>query len=269
MRKLKLFRPRAQCHNESQIQWMTSTIPWPGLDADQNQTIDEKLSTSEKAIYLYKNLSWLRSPKLERVFCGKLQDYAKSSRTWRTSGPLIIIRYRNAFADRNSNSVTNPSGSIGSSFFAFKFNVMGPCSNFLFTDDSKTIEFSSSDLTRFGSLECAFSIHLNYGYRVHLSIQLLLQKPAVENGNLSPLRNNNNLTTAVINDDDLRTDDKNTQMIQNGRCDVVVQIEDVTGPSIKCLNDANPSASFSSLNNILQFHSSILRRNIQGKPRFT
>ena len=255
LRKLKLkeiFRPQVRdCHTDSQLQWMSSTT-WE--TSFENQTVHGQTFHQSAN----QNVSWStladynqQSRKTERSFCGKLQDYTKSYRTWRTTDPFIVIRYRNG--DRNQSMITS---GMGNSFFAFKFNVVGPCSNQLFTDDSKTIEFSSSILAQTGTLECSFGIHLPYGYRVHLSIQLLLLK-SKEKYKI-PLRN----LTGSSNDD--LTANKNSRIIQNTQCDVVVEVEDVTGHKVDCLNNRNPSASFSSMNNMLTFFSIIIPRG-QGK----
>jgi hypothetical protein len=109
-------------------------------------------------------------------------------------------------------------------------------------------------LAQTGTLECSFGIHLPYGYRVHLSVQLLLLKSKEKSQTLT-----RDVTSA--NNDHLTS-----EFAKKTRCDVVVEVEDVTGHKEDCLNDQNPSTSFSSLSNILKFFSIIIPRGkSQGK----
>lgn len=228
LRKLKLFRPHShECYDENQLQWASTTNNW-------NEPTWSFLEDTDK---------W----SIARNFCGKVQDYAKNYRMWRTFDPWVMIRYRNVQRSRHSQQIVG-----AASFFSLKFNVLGPCSNLFLTEHSKIIQLSDWDLAP-NAPECVFRIHLPYGYRIQLSVELLDDERLN-----SRLRVNN-----TANEDNTITDvEEDAHLIQSGLCLVSVQIEDVTGPNVYCLQQRRPVIVFSSLSNFLTFQSTILQGTV-------
>ena len=223
LRKLKLPRLHLhECHHENLLQWTSSTSNWK--KPDWSVLVD-----SDK---------WL----VARNFCGKIQDYSKTNRIWRTFDPWVMIRFRSS-GGRNRHSQQQ----IGTNgFFSFKFHHLLPCSNLLLTDHSKTMEFFYWELDP-RSPDCTFRVHLPYGYRIQLSATLL-----TNNGKGTLISHQENGTTTEL-------DNNNAWLIQNGKCWISVQTEDVTGHVIQCLNDRKPSVVVNSLSNVLSFQAVILK----------
>ncbi|XP_059350348.1 uncharacterized protein LOC130692880 isoform X2 [Daphnia carinata] len=244
LRKLKLHRPHSrECHEDSQLQLATSTSWGPRQMVDGKQAHNSQQPS-------WSNLAEVHRWQVARTFCGKIQDYSKSLRTWQTFQPWVLIRYtsnqRNRHHIRGSNGASN-------SFFVFKFNILEPCLNVLLTEPSKTIELSDSDLVA-NPQECTFRIHVPYGYQIKLSVRL--------HDDDSRIPHENDLVKKdAVGDEELSY---NSLLLQSGKCQIAVQIEDVTGHRAQCLNDHHPSASFSSLANFLKFQAVVLRPMNQG-----
>lgn len=246
LRKLKLMRPHSRdCSDDSQLQIATSSNWHP------HQMTDVENNNS------WYHPSWSILVELERwhvarTFCGKIQDYAKNVRTWRTFDPWVLIRFRNNQRGRHHLHANN---GASSSFFALKFNVLGPCFNLLLTERAKTIVLSDSDLNTSGP-ECTFRIHVPYGYRIHLSVQLL------GDGDSSKVSYQDDVKERKDTDDD--QSDNNAYLLQTGRCVVAVQAEDVTGQRVQCLHPQNSIALFSSVGNVFKFQAMLLQVSNQG-----
>ena len=83
----------------------------------------------------------VRNPQLwktSRSFCGKLQDYAKNVRTWRTFDRLILLRFRIKWRHHRRGA--------GSNFFLLKMNTLSPCSNLVLAEPQRTIDLTVTDL---------------------------------------------------------------------------------------------------------------------------
>lgn len=249
LRKLKLLRPHSRhelCHEDSQLQLATST------------TWDPHQMTDVENINSWHQSSWSTSVEVHRwqvarTFCGKIQDYAKNLRTWRTFDPWVLIRFRSSQRVRHHLHTSN---GASSSFFAIKFNIVGPCSNVLLTEKSKTIELSYSDLMTSVS-ECTFRIHVAYGFSIRLSIRLLFEDGKTLNEGDQKEQNE------IVHDKSF----ENALLLQSGKCPVAVQVEDITGHQVQCLNDRHMTASFSSVGNVFKFQAMVLPIN-QGNPLF-
>lgn len=76
--------------------------------------------------------------KTSRSFCGKLQDYAKNVRTWRTFDQWVLLRFRIKWRQHRRG--------VGSNFFVLKMNALSPCSNFVLTEPHGTIDLTVTDL---------------------------------------------------------------------------------------------------------------------------
>lgn len=88
--------------------------------------------------------------------------------------------------------------------------------------------------------DCSFRVHLPHGLRVQLTASLL------------PLNASHTLQTdnaRGTNSADLP--DSHLLLIQSGQCRIAVQLEDVTGTRVECVNDGRAQVTFSSLTNIL------------------
>lgn len=243
LRKLKLHRPHSrECHQDSQLQLATSTSWGP------HQMVDGKPAHNSQQPS-WSNLAEVHRWQVARTFCGKIQDYSKNLRTWQTFQPWVLIRYtsnqRNRHHIRGSTAASN-------NFFVFKFNILGPCLNVLLTEPSKTIELSDSDLVA-SPHECTFRIHVPYGYQIKLSVRLH------DDDSIIP-HENDLVKKEAVGDEELNY---NSLLLQSGRCQISVQIEDATGHRVQCL-DHHPSASFSSLGNFLKFQAVVLRSMNQG-----
>ena len=243
LRKLKLLRPHSrECHEDSQLQLATST------------TWDPHQMTEVENMNSWRRSSWPASVKVHRWqvarnFCGKIQDYAKNLRTWHTFGPWVLIHFRSIQRTRH-HLHSNNGGS--NSFFALRFNIVGPCSNLLLTERSKTIELSDLDLATSAS-ECTFRIHVPYGYRIQLSVRLFDE------------------TREIFNEDQTNRDEithdelsHNSLLLQSGKCQVAVQVEDVTNHHAKCLHDRHLTESFSSVGNFFKFQAIVLHNFEKG-----
>lgn len=249
LRKLKLHRPHSrECHEDSQLQLATSTS-WGTHQLAEGKRAQNLQQPS------WSNLAAVHQWQVIRTFCGKIQDYSKNVRTWQTFQPWVLIRYSSR--QRNRHHIQGSNGA-SNSFFVFKFNIIGPCLNVLLTERSKTIELSDSDLA--ASLhECTFRIHVPYGYRLQLSVHLHNDGSKVSNENALAKEE-------PVPDEELNS---NSLLLQNGKCQIAVQIEDITGHKVQCLNDRHPSVSFSSLANFLKFHAVILQPMNQGTQHST
>lgn len=244
LRKLKLHRPHSrECHQDSQLQLATSTSWGP------HQMVDGKPAHNSQQPS-WSNLAEVHRWQVARTFCGKIQDYSKNLRTWQTFQPWVLIRYTSN--QRNRHHIRG-STAASSSFFVFKFNILGPCLNVLLTEPSKTIELSDSDLVA-SPHECTFRIHVTYGYRIKLSVRLH------DDDSIIP-HENDLVKKEAVGDEELNY---NSLLLQSGRCQISVQVEDATGHRVQCLNDHHPSASFSSLGNFLKFQAVVLRSMNQG-----
>lgn len=250
LRKLKLLRPHSrECREDSQLQLATSTTWEPHKMMTDTKHFNSLHSST------WPNLAENHHWQVVRTFCGKIQDYSKSLRTWHTFEPSdwVLIRYRSS--QRVHHHIHSSNG-ISNSFFVFKLNILGPCLNVLLTERSKTIEFSESDLSA-SVPECTFRVHVPYGYRIHLSAHLNSDNAIVAYEN-----------EAVDHPAVGRADesDENSLLTTNGNCQMTVQAEDITGHQTKCLNHRNPTASFSSLANFLKFQAKMLQVTSQGRP---
>ncbi len=244
LRKLKLLRPHSrECHEDSQLQLATSTT-W-----DTHKMTDTKHFNNLHSS-TWPNLADNHHWQVVRTFCGKIQDYSKSLRTWHTFEPWVLIRYRSS---QRAHHHIHSSNGISNSFVVFKFNILGPCFNVLLTERSKTIELSESDLSA-SVPECNFRVHVQYGYRIHLSAHLYSDKGRVPDEN-----------EAVDHAEKGDESNEHSLLTTNGNCQITVQAEDVTGHQTKCLNNRNPSASFSSLANFLKFQAKMFRVTSQGR----
>jgi hypothetical protein len=248
LRKLKLLRPHSrECREDSQLQLATSTTWEPHKMMTDTKHFNSLHSST------WPNLAENHHWQVVRTFCGKIQDYSKSLRTWHTFEPWVLIRYRSS--QRAHHHILSSNG-ISNSFVLFKFNILGPCLNVLLTERSKTIEFSESDLSA-SVPECTFRVHVPYGYRIHLSAHLTSDNAIV------PYENEAVDHPAVGRADE---SDENSLFTTNGDCQMTVQAEDITGHQTKCLNHRNPTASFSSLANFLKFQAKMLQVTSQGRP---
>lgn len=245
LRKLKLPRSHSrECHEDSQLLLATSTS-W---DIDHEMT--NKGSANNRYPSRWFSLVEVNRWQQARSFCGKIQDYAKNLRTWRTFDPWVLIHFR---GNQRTRHHTHASGSVTGGFFALKFNVLGPCLNLLFTERSKTIELSDSDFG--GSVsECTFRIHVPYGYRVHLLVHLLVDDANILEDNPPTER------TTVVEDEA----DNNSLLLHSGKCQVVAEVEDTMGHHVQCLHRQRPSESFYSANNVLKFHAMALQSARHG-----
>lgn len=250
LRKLKLVRPHSgECHEDSQLQLATSS----NWDPHHMSRVENNNSWHRPS---WPSLFELQRWQVARTFCGKIQDYAKNLRTWRTFDPWVLIRFRSNQRGRHhvlhsSNNNNNNNGVVSSSFFALKFNVLGPCLNLLLTERSKTIELSDSDLAA-SVAECTFRIHVPYGYRIHLSVQLL-----VESGKI-PYQDDEKERPEDLEDEG--SDNNNALLLQSGRCQVAIQTEDITGHRVQCLHPRRSSTSFTSANNLVKFQAMLLHQ---------
>lgn len=245
LRKLKLLRPHSrECHEDSQLQ------------LEKSNTWDPHTITDTKHINSFPRPTWSNLVEnhhwqVVRTFCGKIQDYSKSLRTWHTFEPWVMIRYRSS---QRGHHHTHSNNGISNSFFVFKFNVLGPCFNVLLTERSKTIELSELDFSA-SVPECTFRIHVPYGYRIHLSAHFYN-----DNGRVS--YENEQKDHAEVTDNEM---EDNSVLLRSGRCQMTVQAEDITGHQTRCLNNRHTSASFSSQANFLKFQAMVLQDISQGK----
>lgn len=221
LRKLRLPRLHShECHEENQLQWASSASlspeqpPWSAL-VEPSQ--------------------WL----VARNFCGKIQDYSRNTRIWRTSDPWVRIYFRAGQRTRYSQEHTG-----GNGFFAFKFNMRVPCSNLLLTERSKTMDLFDWELAP-SAPECTFRIHLPYGYRIQLSATLLI------NGKGPSSRQENGTDMEI-------SGNINVWPLDSGKCLISVHTEDVAGRKIQCLNEQHSTITVSSLTNVLSFQAIML-----------
>lgn len=246
LRKLKLLRPHSrECREDSQLQLAKSTTWDPHNIADTKHVNSLHRPTWSN---LVENHHW----QVVRTFCGKIQDYSKSLRTWFTFEPWVLIRYRSS---QRGHHHTHSNNGINNSFFVFKFNVLGPCFNVLLTERSKTIELSELDFSA-NVPECTFRIHVPYGYRINLSAHFYNDNE----------RNKNYFENELIDHAEVRDDevDDNALLLRSGICKMTVQAEDITGHQTRCLNNRRPSASFSSQANFLKFQAMVLQGISEG-----
>ena len=229
LRKLKLLRMANNCHKDSQLQLMSST----NISAS---SWSSSMWFNNAAMMGDSDPSW----SIGRTFCGKIQDYGKNQRTWRTFHPWLLIRYRQQHLDNRHQ------------FFALKINLYGPCSNPLLTDRRQTIEISTAD---FLGSECHFRIHVPYGDRIHLMVQWMTAASEEE----QVKKTKNKKETATNFNASENEEENQLLLLQSGKCPVAVQVDDArTGHRTKCLHPEKPKASFESAANIIKFQAIVL-----------
>lgn len=246
LRKLKLFRANSRdCHKDSQLQ-LAGSSTW---DPYQSKNSNNSGEWKRMAFWFTEIDSHQWS--IARTYCGKIQDYAKNLRTWRTAYHWVLVRFRTSLRTRHHLSQVN------NHFFAFKVNVFGPCSNLLLTELSKTIELSRAELL--ANTECNFRIHVLYGHRIHLSVQLLFDEM------LDPSYQEN-LKDWIIKEEKKDVDlENNILLLHSGKCQVAVRAEDTIGHQTKCLHPGLQTALFSSTGNVLKFQAMLLQAFKEGE----
>ena len=173
--------------------------------------------------------------KMSRTFCGKLQDYPKNLRTWRTFDPWVLVNFRSKWRHHRRGSLN---------FFALKFNIIGPCSNLVLTERERHIDLTPSEFL--GKNECTFRVHLPYGYNVRLSVHLL------------------SVDDSLWPDNELSESISQEWLLKNGQCPVAVQAEDVKGRKTFCLHQQHPKEILSSATNVLKFQIVLLQALTKG-----
>ena len=235
VRKLKLPKKRHECVADNVL--LLGTVERSQLSSDWLPFDRLKKNETDR---------W----HIERSYCGKVQDYTKTERSWTSAGPLIFLRLSRTH----------------SNFFSLRFHVASPCSGARLTDNRGEIRVTDAELAAVG--QCNFQVHLAYGYKVYLSVHLWVDHREPSPDLASPHQDgsdaSNSIHAAIQVDN---RDRASLLLLETGRCQLLVKMEDVTGPQSRCLSLAGQqlSASFLSQTNVAQFRSLWLRNAFAGK----
>ena len=101
--------------------------------------------------------------------------------------------------------------------------------------------------------DCTLRVHLPYGYNVQLGVHLLTGDDSTRSDNAET-----SSEVGVVNEE---------WLLQNGRCLVAVEAEDVSGRQTTCLRERHAKATFSSASNVLDFQIIFLQAASQGTRR--
>ena len=236
LRKMKLSRSHRDCFADNVIQLGSIDEPFNFSSASWYRTLDDEPSLN-----------------VARNYCGKVQDYSKEERWWKSSSvSLAFIRLRSRGHHQGSN------------FFSLKYNVLGPCSGGLFTQRQGQMELTEEDLmTNRAQDECSFRIHLAYGYKVQLRVSVWPTEQSDSPEEKGQESNKLALSGHRADGDAAQSahsqgavgDEDTVLSLESGRCLVMVQMEDATGKHSRCLSlsEQRSSALFTSQTNFVTF----------------
>ena len=176
--------------------------------------------------------------KIERSFCGKVHDYSKSERSWRTSSAHVFMRLQNRPGARYY---------LAPKSLSLTFRIFGVCSDLLFTDSQAVVNVNELD-----DKECTFRVHIPYGYKIRLSLELMLKPAAMDaiDYDSAPFTwhaSDNNPPSSLL--------------LESGTCPLLIEIDDSAGKQISdCLSiqHKRTRATFLSHSNVLRLQATFL-----------